>query len=183
MAEEKLFTFSVLVSNQPGVLSQISRLFARTGFNIESITAGRTTRDDVTRITVEVLAEEQKKDLLANLLMKMMPVISVKVLPPEQSIRRELALIKVKADSASARSDIMQVVNVFRGSIIDVSKETLTVSVIGDEKKAEAMLELLEDYGVIEVARSGIIALERGKYTIDEATKEKGEFDYGKNFL
>ncbi len=168
MAETKLFTFSVLVDNSPGVLSQISRLFARTGFNIESITAGKTVEGGGTRLTIDVLADERKKDLLTNQIMKMVPVHSVKVLDQSHSIRRELSLFKVRAETPERRSEVLQIVNIFRGSIIDVSKETVTVSVIGDGKKIQAVQELLADFGLIEVARSGVIALERGKYTIDE---------------
>ena len=81
------------------------------------------------------------------------------------------------------KNEIIQIANIFRGSIIDVSKETLTLSVIGDEKKTDAVQELLEGFGIVELVRTGMIALERGKYTIDEDTKEKGEFNYGKDVL
>jgi acetolactate synthase-1/3 small subunit len=107
----------------------------------------------------------------------------VKLLEARQSIRRELLLIKIKADSSDIRNEVIQIVNVFRGSVIDVCSETLTVSLIGDEGKTTAAETLLRDFGIVEQVRTGIIALERGQYTIDEDTKEKGEFNYGKHVL
>ena len=155
MEEVKLRTLSVLVDNESGVLSQVSRLFSRKGFNVESLAVGT----------------------------KMVPVHSVKLLVPSHSIRRELVLYKVRAKTSEDKNEIIQIANIFRGSIIDVSKETLTLSVIGDEKKTDAVQELLADFGIEELVRTGMIALERGKYTIDEDTKEKGEFNYGKDVL
>ena len=130
-----------------------------------------------------VLANENQTNLMCNQLAKMVPVHSVKLLVPSHSIRRELVLYKVRAKTSEDKNEIIQIANIFRGSIIDVSKETLTLSVIGDEKKTDAVQELLADFGIEELVRTGMIALERGKYTIDEDTKEKGEFNYGKDVL
>ena len=176
-------TLAVLVDNEAGVLSQISRLFSRKGYNIESLAVGATEDPKVSRITIEVFADEERITLLVNQLRKLFPVHSIKRLPPSRSIRRELVLYKVHARTSEDKNEIIQIANIFRGSIIDVSKETLTLSVIGDEKKTDAVQELLESFGIIELVRTGMIALERGKYTIDEDTKEKGEFNYGKNVL
>ena len=99
------------------------------------------------------------------------------------SIRRELILYKVRAKNSDDKNEIIQIANIFRGSIIDVSKETLTLSVIGDEKKTDAVQELLAEFGIVELVRTGMVALERGQFTIDEQTKVKGEYDYGKNVL
>ena len=175
MEEMKLRTLSVLVDNEAGVLSQISRLFSRKGFNVESLAVGA--------MTIEVMANENQTNLMCNQLAKMVPVHSVKLLVPSHSIRRELVLYKVRAKNSEDKNEIIQIANIFRGSIIDVSKETLTMSVIGDEKKTDAVQELLEGFGIVELVRTGMIALERGKYTIDEDTKEKGEFNYGKDVL
>lgn len=183
MEEVKLRTLSVLVDNESGVLSQISRLFSRKGFNIESLAVGVTDDPKVSRMTIEVMTNENHTNLICNQLSKMVPVHSVKLLEPSHSIRRELILYKVRAKNSEDKNEIIQIANIFRGSIIDVSKETLTVSLIGDEKKTDAVQELLADFGIVEMVRTGIIALERGKYTIDEDTKEKGEFNYGKNVL
>ena len=114
-------------------------------------------------------------------LRKLFPVHSVKELTPSHSIRRELVLIKVAAASRDVRNVISQIANIFRASIIDVAKGSLTIALIGDETKAMAIQNLLQEFGILELARTGMVALERGRYTIDEDTKEKGEFDYGKN--
>ena len=183
MEEVKLRTLSVLVDNESGVLSQVSRLFSRKGFNVESLAVGTTDNPAISRMTIEVLANENQTNLMCNQLANMVPVHSVKLLVPSHSIRRELVLYKVRAKTSEDKNEIIQIANIFRGSIIDVSKETLTLSVIGDEKKTDAVQELLADFGIEELVRTGMIALERGKYTIDEDTKEKGEFNYGKDVL
>ena len=183
MEEMKLRTLSVLVDNEAGVLSQISRLFSRKGFNVESLAVGATDHPEISRMTIEVMANENQTNLMCNQLAKMVHVHSVKLLVPSHSIRRELVLYKVRAKNSEDKNEIIQIANIFRGSIIDVSKETLTLSVIGDEKKTDAVQELLEGFGIVELVRTGMIALERGKYTIDEDTKEKGEFNYGKDVL
>ena len=174
MEEVKLRTLSVLVDNEAGVLSQVSRLFSRKGYNIESLAVGATDNPAV---------NQNQTNLMCNQLAKMVPVHSVKLLNPNHSIRRELILYKVRAKNSDDKNEIIQIANIFRGSIIDVSKETLTLSVIGDEKKTDAVQELLAEFGIVELVRTGMIALERGKYTIDEDTKEKGEFNYGKDVL
>ena len=176
-------TLSVLVDNKPGVLSQISRLFTRNGYNIESFTAGTTIDEDITRLTIEVTADDSHTELMVAQLSKMVPVHSVKLLEAEHVIRRELVLFKVHAVTSEVRNEIIQVANIFRGSVIDVSRETLTLSIIGDEKKIDGVRDILEGFGIIELARTGMIALERGKYTINDESKVKGEFNYGKNVL
>jgi acetolactate synthase-1/3 small subunit len=183
MSEIKRYTLSVLVENEAGVLSQVSRLFSRKGYNIESLAVGTTDRDDTSRITIEVLADEAHVKLLCNQVRKLFPVHSVKLLDPDHSIRRQLVLIKVDAKTSEVRNEVIQIANIFRASIIDVSVSTMTVAIIGDESKADALQKLLEEFGILELVRTGMVALERGQYTINEATKEKGEFDYGKNVL
>ena len=183
MDNVKLRTLSVLVDNESGVLSQISRLFSRKGFNVESLAVGVTEDPAVSRMTIEVMANDNHTDLICNQLNKMVPVHSVKLLEASQSIRRELVLYKVRAKNSEDKNQIIQIANIFRGAIIDVSKETLTISIIGEEKKTDAVQELLEDFGIVEMVRTGMVALERGKYTIDEDTKVKGEFNYGKIVL
>lgn len=178
------YTLAVLVDNESGVLSQVSRLFSRKGYNIESLAVGTTDNPAVSRITIEVLAEtEQQVLLLCNQLRKLFPVHSVKLLDGEHAIRRELVLLKVRAETAEARSEIMQVANIFRASIIDVAPASLTIAVIGEEQKTEAIRNLVEKHGILELVRTGVVALERGAFTIDEDTKVKGEFNYGKNVL
>ena len=174
-------TLSVLVDNEAGVLSQVSRLFTRKGYNIESLAVGTTDEPDVSRITIEVMADPGQALQLCNQLRKLFPVHSVKELAPSHSIRRELVMFKVKAETPDIRNEVIQIANIFRASIIDVAKESLTIALIGDETKAMAIQNLLQEFGILELARTGMVALERGQYTLDEDTKEKGEFDYGKN--
>ena len=176
-------SLSVLVDNEAGVLSQVSRLFSRKGYNIESLAVGTTSDPRVSRITIEVLADQRHAELLCNQLRKLLPVHSVKLLRPDNSLRRELILLKVNAPDTEACNRIMQVASIFRASIIDVSPTTLTIAMIGEESKNEAIVDLVKQFGILELVRTGMVALERGTDTIYEATKEKGEFDYGKNVL
>ena len=96
-------------------------------------------------------------------------------------MRRELAMIKVRAETSEARNELIQLSNIFRASIIDVAPTSLTIAIIGEDDKTDAIKNLFESHGILEMARTGVIALERGAFTLDEDTKEKGEFDYGKN--
>ncbi len=183
MEETKIHTLAVLVDNAAGVLSQVTRLFSRKGYNIESLAVGTTDSPDTSRITIEIKTDESHARLLCNQLRKLFPVHSVKHLREDNEIRRELVLIKVKAATSEVRNEIFQMANVFRASIIDVSLDTLTLAVIGHEKKTNAIQSILSDFGILELVRTGMVALERGLNTINEETKEKGEFDYGKNVL
>ncbi|MBQ6595732.1 MAG: acetolactate synthase small subunit [Clostridia bacterium] len=176
-------TLAVLVDNEAGVLSRVVRLFSGKGYNIESLAVGTTDDPSVSRITIEVVSTEAQISLLCNQLRKLICVHSVKRLQPEHSIRRELVLLKVFAQDSTSRNEIIQIANIFRASIIDVSVASITLAVIGDESKAAAIQNLLKEFGILELVRTGMVALERGQYTIDEQTKEKGEFDYGKNVL
>lgn len=180
--EKQRYTLAVLVDNVSGVLSQVSRLFSRKGYNIESLAVGTIENPRISRITIEIMAEDDEHvELLCNQLRKLFPVHSVKLLKANHAIRRELTLMKVKAETADQRNEIIQVTNIFRGSIIDVAPASMTLAVIGEEDKTDAIERLVEKQGILELVRTGVVALERGSYTIDEQTKEKGEFDYGKN--
>lgn len=176
-------TLSVLVENASGVLSQVSRLFSRKGYNIESLAVGTTDDPAVSRITIEVMGDDATMNQVMNQLRKLFPVYSVQELLPERSIRRELVMFKVKAETADVRNEIIQIANIFRASIIDVSIKSLTLALIGDESKAEAMQRLLETFGILELVRTGMVALERGAYTISDDNKETTEFNLGKNVL
>ena len=184
MAEEaRRHSLSVLVDNESGVLSQVSRMFSRKGYNIESLAVGTTDDPTVSRMTIEVVADDRHIELLSNQLSKLIFVHSVKILSPEKSIRRELVLLKVRADRPEVCDRVIQIANIFRASIIDVSQTSLTLAIIGEESKTDAIVELVKDFGVLELVRTGMVAIERGMNTITEATTEKGEFDDGKNVL
>lgn len=179
----KQYTLAVLVENNAGVLSQVSRLFSRKGYNIESLAVGVTDDPAISRITIVMIGDDLVVKQMASQLSKLRPVISVQRLVPGKSVRRELLMIKVKAETREGRDELIQIVNIFRANIIDVSRSTLTVEITGDAEKTGAFLGLLEGFGILELARTGLIALERGQYTIHDDNKEKGEFNYGKNVL
>ncbi len=181
--ENQRHTLSVLVDNEAGVLSKVTRLFARKGYNIDSLAVGPTNNPEISRITIEIVTDTDRVNLLSNQLRKLIPVHSVRVLTPEISIRRELVLIKVKAPAGESRNELIQIANIFRASIIDVSVGALTLAVIGDENKLAGLERILSEFEVLELVRTGIVALERGQETIYDKTKVKGEFDYGKNVL
>ncbi len=181
--EHTRHTLSVLVENASGVLSQVSRLFSRKGYNIESLAVGTTDDPAVSRITIEVMGDSAMIEQLMNQLRKLFPVYSVQELLPQRSIRRELVMFKVRAETSDVRNEVIQIANIFRCSIIDVSIRSLTLALIGDETKAEAMQGLLENFGILELVRTGMVALERGAYTISDDSKESTEFSLGKNVL
>ena len=181
--EVKSHILSIMVENTPGVLSQVARLFSRKGYNIESIASGVTQDPAVTRITIVMDGTELIIRQLVAQLRKLFPVLSVNILAPSSSVQRELVLVKVLAKTLEARDQVIQVVNIFRASIVDIGRETLTISIVGDEEKSRALLDLLGDFGILEIVRTGTIAIQRGRDTIYDENKEKGEFDYGKNVL
>ena len=178
-------TLSVLVENAAGVLSQVSRLFSRKGYNIESLAVGTTDDPEVSRITIEVKCDDLMVEQIINQLRKLFSVYSVRLLPPNSSIRRELVLIKVRAESRDVRNEVIQIANIFRATIIDVSSRSLTLAVIGQESKDDALEKLLCEFGILELVRTGMVALERGEATINnnDDNKETDEFDLGKNIL
>ena len=176
MGEMRVHTLAVLVDNEAGVLSQVSRLFSRKGYNIESLAVGTTESPDTSRITIEVVADDDHIALVANQLRKLYPVHSVKLLNPDNSIKRELLMVKVKAEDGSKRNEIIQIANIFRAQIIDVSIGSLTLAMIGDATKNQGLEKILEEFEIIETVRTGAISLERGTQNIYDQTKEKGEF-------
>ncbi|GBF32235.1 acetolactate synthase small subunit [Desulfocucumis palustris] len=159
-------TLAVLVVNKPGVLARIAGLLSRRVFNIESIAAGYTEEPDVTRITIVVQGDTHILDQVVKQLSKLVDVIKIHELKTEESIERELALIKVSAN-ANRRSDIVDIVNIFRAGIVDVNPETMVIELTGDERKINALCAVLEEHGIVELVRTGKIALSRAP----EATK------------
>lgn len=152
---------SVLVKNSSGVLTRVAGLFARRGFNIDSLTVGRTENVEMSRMTISLMGDEDTLDQVIKQLNKLEDVKRVVELYPEQSVYRELVLIKVKA-IAENRAAINEVVKIFRSKIIDVSVNTVTIELTGDESKINALVKLMEEYGIQELVRTGLAALERG---------------------
>jgi acetolactate synthase-1/3 small subunit len=154
-------TLAVLVENRPGVLTHISGLISRRAFNIESIAAGYTEEKETTRITIVVEADEIELEQVVNQLSKLIDVIKIIDLTAIDSIHRELALIKVKA-SIENRSDVVNIVQIFRARIVDVNPETMVIELSGEERKIDALCQVLDGHGIIEIVRTGTIALSRG---------------------
>lgn len=158
-------TLSVLVENHAGVLSRVAGLFSRRGFNIDSLAVGITEDPEISRMTIVVDGDDYTVEQVSKQLNKLIDVIRIKRLDEAESVSRELALVKVAAVT-STRTEIMQLVEIFRAKIVDVSKETLTVEMSGTEEKIEAMLDMLRTFGIKEIVRTGIIAIERGSRLI-----------------
>ena len=174
---KKLYTLCILTEDTPGILSQVARLFSRKGYNIESIVSGATDRPGTARISIELLADELIINQLATQCRRLLGVQAVKIFDEESCIRREIALIKVKAADHSARDEVIQLSNIFRGHIIDVDREQV------DYIDVSPKMQMLEDFGILEIATTGTIAIERGRSTIYDASKLKEEYEYGKNVL
>ena len=158
---------SVLVRNSSGVLTRVSGLFARRGFNIDSLTVGRTENPEISRMTIALNGSEEVLEQFMKQLNKLEDVLRVLRLKPENSVYRELVLIKVKADSEQ-RAAINEVVRIFRSKIVDISPETLTIELTGDESKINAHIKLMEEYEIKELVRTGVCALERGSNDITD---------------
>ncbi len=153
--------FQILVDNTSGVLSRISGLFSRRGYNIESITAGVTAQPNYTRITIVASGDDEILDQIEKQVAKLEDVRDIKELEPENSVYRELAMIKVRC-SASERQNVISIADIFRGKIIDVSTDCVMVEITGNQEKVDAFVKLLDGYEILELARTGIAALVRG---------------------
>ena len=156
---------SLLVENNFGVLSRISGLFARRGYNIDSLTVGVTDDERVSRITMVVTADEATLEQIKKQLNKLINVIKVIELKPDDAIRRELVFIKVRANDQT-RSQIVEISNLFRASVVDVAKESLVLEVTGSMSKVNAFINMISPYGILEFVRSGVTGLQRGKNMI-----------------
>lgn len=163
-------TLSVLVENKPSVLARVSGLFSRRGYNIESLAVGQTEKPTVSRITVVVDTERQQVEQITNQLNKLINVLKIVELVAEDSVQRELLLVKVRADE-STRSHVLETVQLCRAKVVDVATDTVTVEATGTTSKISALLRVFEPYGVNEMVRTGIVAVGRGsRATVDGAT-------------
>src|SRR5499427_10117950 len=168
-----LNTYVVYVENKPGVLTRVASLFRRRGFNIDSLTVGRTEKPEVSRMTITVDADhDQAKRIEANLY-KLVNVLMVENITNEPAIVRDLAMIKVAA-AHEARSHVLELASVFRARVVDVSAESLTLEITGTEDKIDGLLEVLRPYGVLEMVRTGIVAMRRGSKSTSMAVGANG---------
>ncbi len=158
----KPHTLSILVENKAGVLSRVSGLFSRRGFNIESLAVGPCEEPGMSRITIVAIADDDKVEQITKQLNKLIDVIKVSDLTDSPRVERELALIKVTAELGTSRAEIMQIAEIFRAAIVDVSPRSLILQVIGDTEKIDAMETLLRQYGIKEFVRTGTVGILRG---------------------
>ncbi|MEG0387052.1 MAG: acetolactate synthase small subunit [Niameybacter sp.] len=153
---------SVLVENHSGVLSRISGLFSRRGYNIDSLSVGETDNHSISRMTILTKADKQMQEQIKKQLNKLVEVIKIVELEEKDAVYRELALVKVCANQSN-RAEIIEIANIFRAHIVDVSKEILILEATGDQSKIHALTEMLRPYGIREVIRTGLTALQRGE--------------------
>jgi acetolactate synthase-1/3 small subunit len=160
-------TLSVLVENKPGVLARVAGLFSRRGFNIDSLAVGPTEQDEVSRMTIVVDVADSPLEQVTKQLNKLVEVIKIVELDPAHSVARELLLVKVKADAAT-RGQVLELVQVFRGKVVDIAADAVTVQVVGNTDKLADFLRIVEPYGVRELVQSGVVAIGRGPRSITD---------------
>lgn len=166
MEDQRTHIISALVLHKPGVLQRVAGLFTRRGFNIDSITVGTSEQEGIARMTIIAKGDGNVLEQITKQLNKIIEVIKVRDLEPENTVKRELCLIKVHAPTEKARSEVIQYANIFRGRIIDVSPEALTVEITGASDKIDALIDLVKAFGIKEIARTGPTAMSRGIKTI-----------------
>lgn len=162
-------TLAVLVEDKPGVLARVASLFSRRGFNIESLAVGPTEVPEVSRMTIEVSVESLPLEQVTKQLNKLINVLKIVELDAESSVKREIMLVKVRAD-ASTRSAILETVQLFRAKVVDVALDAVTIEATGDHDKLAALLRVLEPYGIKELVQSGMVALSRGGRAMTDRT-------------
>jgi acetolactate synthase-1/3 small subunit len=165
LGDKKWYIISAVVEDKPGVLFRVTNLFRARNFNIESITVGLTENADLSRMTITTESDEKTLDQLVKQLRKLIDVVDVKVLDIERTVYRELALIKLKAVDPTTRMEITNFASIFRANILDISKETIIVEVTGTPDKIDAFKNLVDHYGIVQLARTGVSALSRGTYS------------------
>ena len=164
-------TLSVLVENKPGVLTRVSGLFARRAFNIKSLTVGETEHPDISRMTIIVDADTAPIEHVKRQLGKLINVLKIVELNPDEAVERRMLLMKVRADD-TCRTSVLQIVDLFRAHVVDVHPEAVVIESIGSLPQLEALLRALEPYGVTELVQSGAVAIGRGDHSITDQLKE-----------
>jgi acetolactate synthase I/III small subunit len=160
-------TLSVLVENKPGILARVASLFSRRGFNIDSLAVGTTEHPDISRMTIVVNVEELPLEQVTKQLNKLINVIKIVELDPSASVQRELMLIKVRADTET-RSQVLETVQLFRAKVVDVATDAVTIEATGSRDKLEALIRVLEPFGIKELVQSGMVAVGRGARSITD---------------
>jgi acetolactate synthase-1/3 small subunit len=168
-------TLVALVENQPGVLNRVANLFARRGFNIESLTVGHTETTKLSRMTIVVDGANTQVEQVIKQLYKLIDVLKVSDVTEDRTVDRELALIKVTATNSSGRAEIGQLVDIFRGKIVDVAADSLMVEVTGGEEKVNSLLQMLRPFGIKEMVRTGLVSMTRGSSLSVRLAEERVE--------
>ena len=164
---------SALVINEPGVLANVAGMFAARGFNIDSLVVGRTENPELSRMTIVVNGDDNTLEQVRKQLGKLVPVVKVRDFTSLSYVERDLVLATIAA-GPEKRNEVVEIVNLFRGHVVDVSKSSLVVQLAGTEDKIEAMMELLKPYGIKELARTGVIAMPRGAQSAKDESESKG---------
>jgi acetolactate synthase-1/3 small subunit len=162
MNADETHVLVALVEDRPGVMQRVSGLFRKRNFNIDSITVGHSEKEGISRITLTVAGDESILEQVIKQLNKLIEVVKVTKLESENSVMRELALIKIKVKNEASRADIVQYTNIFRGRIVDVRKDSMIVEITGDRAKLDAFIESVDSFGVVELAKTGVTAMTRG---------------------
>ena len=168
---EEKFVLGVLVANQYGVLMRVSSLFARRGFNIDSLTVGETENHENSRITITATGDAAVREQIIKQLAKLHDVVKIDTMPPESTVIRELMLIKLRATSIT-RSEIIDAVNVFRCKVVDFTPDELCIEITGQSSKIDAFIDFVAPYGIIEMCRTGVVAVSRGSGSLIGETSE-----------
>ena len=163
------FTVAILVNNQFGVLNRVTSMFRRRQFNITALTVSETESEEFSRITVQSEGDEVKKQQLINQLYKLPDIVSVAELSNTETVNRELMLIKMANDPAT-RADVRSAIDAFEGKIVDYTKESQTIQMVGDSQKIDNFIELMKEFGILEICRTGVVSLQRGGSTIRKVT-------------
>ena len=165
----KKFTVAILVNNQFGVLNRVTSMFRRRAFNIISLTVSETESEAFSRITVQSEGDEIKKAQLINQLYKLHDIVSVAELSNEETVNRELLLIKVR-NCSETRDDVRGAIDAFEGKIVDYTKESQMIQMIGDSRKIDSFVNIMKEFGILEICRTGVVSLQRGSTTIRRVT-------------
>ena len=163
------FTVAILVNNQFGVLNRVTSMFRRRQFNITSLTVSETESEEFSRITVQSEGDEVKKQQLINQLYKLPDIVSVAELSSEETVNRELLLVKLHNDPTT-RADVRSAIDAFEGKIVDYTKESQTIQMVGDSRKIDNFISLMKEFGIMEICRTGVVSLQRGASTIRKVT-------------
>lgn len=163
---EKMYTISAIVEHKPGVLYSVSNMFRRRDFNIESISVGAAEQKDLARMIITINGDERTVEQVVKQMNKLIDVVKVSILDPKSTVARELALVKVNTLEARVRSDVINYTEIFKGHVVDVAHDSLIVEITGDSEKINAFIDLMKQFGVKEIARTGITALSRGMRSV-----------------